>query len=306
MAAAAAAATSVAASGVAALVPSDVTVVKQWRMHDGVVLVLQHASRATGTPMTFSLYLPPAAVAGGGGRVPVIMFLSGLTCSWENFTTKAGAQRYAAEAGVALVAPDTSPRGAGIEGEAAAWDFGVGAGFYVDATQAPWSAAYRMASYINDELPALLARVPCLNCDAVSIMGHSMGGLGALTSALSHPGRYRAVTAFAPICHPSACPWGRKAFTGYLGAAGPQWAAYDPTHLVASYAGPPLHLVIEQGGDDEFLAKGELAPADFLAAAAAAGVPVDYRLRPGYDHSYYTIATFIGAEIARHAALLSS
>jgi S-formylglutathione hydrolase len=308
---------------------------KRFAHHGGELRVYTHASAATRTPMTFAVFLPAralgAAAAVPRGSVPVIYYLSGLTCTWENFSTKAGAFAHAAAAGVAIVAPDTSPRGAGVAtGEPAHWSLGVGAGFYVDATQPGWREHYQMATYVAHELPALLAAgLPALAAPAsggASIMGHSMGGLGALSLALRSPGRYLRVSAFAPIAHPSAAPWGRAAYEAFLGdegsgvavpaapaapAAAAAWAAYDPTELVSRYAGPPLRISIEQGGADEFLAAGQLLPRDFLAAAArakeaGAAVEVEYAERESYDHSYYFVSTFIGRHIAEHAAALEA
>lgn len=287
---------------------------KRWAHHGGEVRVYTHASSSTATPMTFAVFMPARALAAGAatGSVPVIYWLSGLTCSWENFSTKGGAFAAAAAAGVAVVAPDTSPRGAGVAGETAAWSLGAGAGFYVDATTPGWSAHYNMASYVVAELPALLAsELPVLAASTKrSIMGHSMGGLGAISLSLRNPGAFAAVSAFAPISHPSAGPWGRAAYTAFLGADEAAWAAYDPTDLVAAYAGPPLRIAIEQGTADEWLA-AELLPRDFLAAAArakAAGVPVDvtYAERNGYDHSYWFVSTFVAEHIAAHAAALAA
>lgn len=230
-----------------------------------------------------------------------------LTCTDENFITKAGAQKYAAENGVALVCPDTSPRGAGIAGETDSWDFGAGAGFYLNATEDKWAGHYRMYDYITQELPRVLAAtVPQLDVSRVSIMGHSMGGLGALVIGLRNAANYKSISAFAPICHPSACPWGNKAFSGYLGTDKSAWAAYDPTDIVKALPSPApgSEILIDQGSADDFLAQGQLLPDDFLAAAGAAGVTVRYRLQDGYDHSYYFIATFIADHIAFHASHL--
>lgn len=297
--------------------------VKEWKSFGGVVRRYRHTSTALGgLPAVFSVILPPAALALGAAPVPGIVYLSGLTCTDDNVITKAGAQRACAAHGVALICPDTSPRGANLgPEETAAWDFGAGAGFYVDATQAPWAAHYRMYTYVTEELPALLAAAAGeLRVDAgrLGITGHSMGGLGALQIGLKRPGVFRSVSAFAPICHPSACPWGVKAFTGYLGARGEgaavpaAWAEYDPTELVAAgrvgggTPARPLHVLIDQGGDDGFLKDGQLRPEDLVAAAAGAGpaVRVEYRLQAGYDHSYFFIATFIDDHVAHHARAL--
>ncbi|MBN8262716.1 MAG: S-formylglutathione hydrolase [Xanthomonadales bacterium] len=259
--------------------------------------VYAHASSALGCTMRFAIYLPPQAA---DGPVPALYWLSGLTCNEQNFITKAGAQRYAAEHGIALVCPDTSPRGEGVA-DAEGYDLGQGAGFYVNATRAPWAAHYRMYDYVVDELPALVeAHFPVT--DARAISGHSMGGHGALVLALRNPGRYRSVSAFSPIVAPSRVPWGQKAFAAYLGEDRDAWDAYDATVLVAS-ASERLSILVDQGDADEFLA-GQLQPWRLQAAAAAAGHPLTLRMQPGYDHSYYFIASFIGEHIAHHAAAL--
>ena len=260
--------------------------------------VWQHASRSTGTDMKLGVYLPPAALA--GEKCPVLYWLSGLTCTEQNFITKAGAQRYAAEHGLILVAPDTSPRGDDVP-DADGYDLGKGAGFYLNATQAPWATHYRMDDYVSRELPALIeAHFPAT--DARAISGHSMGGHGALVTALRNPGRYRSVSAFSPIVAPSQVPWGEKAFTAYLGDDRAAWARYDATELVKS-ATEKLPLLIDQGEADEFLA-GQLRPDLLRDACALAGHPLTLNLRPGYDHSYYFIASFIGEHIAHHARAL--
>ncbi len=260
--------------------------------------VYEHASDVLGCTMRFAVYLPPQAEA--GAALPVLYWLSGLTCNEQNFITKAGAQRYAAEHGVVIVAPDTSPRGDDVA-DADGYDLGKGAGFYVDATQSPWAAHYRMHDYVVNELPAQVeAHLPV--SDARAISGHSMGGHGALTIALRNPGRYRSVSAFSPIVAPSQVPWGEKAFAAYLGDDRETWKAYDATALIAS-ATERLPLLVDQGGDDEFL-DGQLRPQLLQAAAEAAGHPLTLRIHPGYDHSYYFIASFIGEHIAHHARAL--
>lgn len=247
--------------------------------------------------MNFAVYLPPQAAQ---QKLPVLYWLSGLTCSEQNFIAKAGAQRYAAEHGVILVVPDTSPRGDAVA-DADGYDLGKGAGFYVNATQAPWAKHYRMYDYIVSELPALIeAHFPASGARAIS--GHSMGGHGALVIALKNPGRYRSVSAFAPIVAPSQLPWGEKAFTAYLGEDRAAWRDYDACALLAA-ARERLPLLIDQGDADEFLAT-QLQPQRLQAAAEAAGHPLTLRLQPGYDHSYYFIASFIGEHIAHHAAAL--
>jgi len=262
--------------------------------------VYRHRSAVLDCNMHFAIYLPPQAEH---GPVPVLYWLSGLTCTEQNFITKAGAQRYAAEHGIAIVAPDTSPRGEDVA-DAEGYDLGKGAGFYVNATQAPWSAHYRMYDYVVEELPALVeANFPVTDRRAVS--GHSMGGHGALVVALRNPGRYRSVSAFSPIVAPSKVPWGEKAFTAYLGDDREAWQQYDATALVAGGLNERLPLLIEQGGADEFLAS-ELKPELLQRAAEAQGHPLTLNLRPGYDHSYYFIASFIGEHIAHHARALAA
>lgn len=260
--------------------------------------VYRHGSDVLGCEMNVAVYLPPQAES--GAKLPVLYWLSGLTCTEQNFITKAGAQRYAAEHGVILVAPDTSPRGEDVA-DAEGYDLGKGAGFYVDAEALPWARHYRMHDYVANELPALIeASFPA--SDARSICGHSMGGHGALTIALKHPGRYRSVSAFAPIVAPSQVPWGEKAFTAYLGPDREAWKAWDATELVRT-AAEKLPILIDQGQADEFL-DGQLKPWLLEEAAQAAGHPLVLRMQPGHDHSYYFIASFIGEHIAHHAAAL--
>lgn len=259
--------------------------------------VYRHESNVLGCAMNFAVYLPPQAET---QKLPVLYWLSGLTCTEQNFITKAGAQRYAAEHGIILVAPDTSPRGDAVA-DAEGYDLGKGAGFYVNATQQPWAAHYRMYDYIVDELPALIeAHFPVTAARAIS--GHSMGGHGALVIALRNPGRYRSVSAFSPIVAPTQVPWGEKAFLNYLGEDRTAWQPYDATALVKK-AQEKQPLLIDQGGDDEFL-QGQLKPELFQVAASAAGYPLTLRLQPGYDHSYYFIASFIGQHVAWHAQFL--
>ena len=263
----------------------------------GVQSVWSHRSRALNCAMKVAVYLPPQAK---GGRVPVLYWLSGLTGTEQNFITKAGAQAHAAQHGVAIVAMDTSPRGEGVPDDPA-YDLGQGAGFYVDATREPWSRHFRMAEYVADELPGLIeASFPVTDRRALS--GHSMGGHGALVLAMRNPGRYRSVSAFAPIVAPSQVPWGEKAFAAYLGDDRAAWRAHDATELVAT-AEERLPILIDQGDADEFLEK-QLRPELFHAACAAAGHPLTLRMQPGYDHSYYFIATFMGDHVAHHARAL--
>lgn len=269
----------------------------------GVQRFHRHASAQVGLPMRFGLYLPPQALA--GQRVPLLVYLAGLTCTEETFTMKAGAQRLAAELGLALLTPDTSPRGAGVAGEADGWDFGVGAGFYLDATQTPWSTHWRMESYLLRELlPQVGAQAPVLP-DRTGIFGHSMGGHGALTLALRHPGVFKSLSAFAPICAPSSCPWGIKAFSGYLGEDRGNWAAHDASALMAAQAAAPYPhgILIDQGLADKFLAE-QLHPEAFEAACAAVGQPLLLRRQAGYDHGYYFIASFVDDHLRHHARQL--
>lgn len=255
----------------------------------------RHRSRACDCDMTFSVYLPPAAAT---EKVPAVYWLSGLTCTDDNFRVKAGAQRYAAELGLALVIPDTSPRGAEVPDVPERYDLGQGAGFYVDATQEPWVRHYRMYEYVTRELPALVeANLPLT--DARSITGHSMGGHGALICALREPGRYRSVSAFAPICHPMACGWGQGCFKAYLGNNREDWVAYDTVRLIEEGA-QAIPLLIDQGTADEFLAQ-QLHPASLERVCAARDFPLTLRWQDGYDHSYHFIATFIGEHLAYHA-----
>ena len=247
-----------------------------------------------GTDTVVGVYLPPQAEH---AACPVLYWLSGLTCTEQNFISKAGAQRYAAEHGVILVAPDTSPRGVDVA-DADRYDLGIGAGFYVDATQAPWSRHYRMQKYVAHELPAWVeATFPASAARAIS--GHSMGGHGALVTALRNPGRYRSVSAFAPIVAPSQVPWGRAAFAAYLGSDEAAWRGWDAVALIAD-APERLPLRVDQGDADEFLAR-ELRPELLQTASDAAGHPLELHLRPGYDHSYYFVASFIGEHVAWHA-----
>ncbi|HEX6837409.1 MAG TPA: S-formylglutathione hydrolase [Polyangia bacterium] len=270
------------------------------RAFDGRQGFYEHDSAACAGPMRFSIYLPPAAL--GGARVPALYFLAGLTCNDETFMVKAGAQRVAAALGLALVACDTSPRAARFDGDDEAWDFGVGAGFYVDATEAPWSEAYRMHSYVVDELPALVEREFPVDGAARGIFGHSMGGHGALVAALRRPERYRSVSAFAPISAPSEVPWGQKAFSRYLGADRARWAEWDACALLGRSTFPGT-LLVDQGTADKFLVE-QLKPERLREACAAAGQPLALRVHDGYDHSYWTIATFVEEHLRHHARAL--
>lgn len=266
----------------------------------GVQRFFRHQSSAIGLPMRFSVFIPAHAE---GARLPALFYLAGLTCTEETFMTKAGAQRHAAEHGIVLVAPDTSPRGANVPGEADSWDFGVGAGFYLDATQQPWATHYRMESYLH-ELRALVLDHSPVDGARVGIFGHSMGGHGALTLALRRPDLFRTVSAFAPIAAPMRCPWGRKAFTGYLGADESTWAQHDASALMATRQTPfPAGILVDQGLADKFLAE-QLYPEAFEEACAQARQPLTLRRHAGYDHGYYFIATFVADHLAWHAARL--
>ncbi|KAI1457634.1 putative esterase [Annulohypoxylon moriforme] len=269
----------------------------------GKLLKLQHQSTSTGTPMDVNLFLPPNANA--STKVPVLIYLSGLTCTPQNCTEKGFFQAAAAQKGIALVWPDTSPRGANLPGETESWDFGAGAGFYVDATQAPWNAHYKMETYISSELPTALfaAYGDVLDASRVSITGHSMGGHGALTLYLKNPGKYRSVSAFAPIANPSQCPWGIKAFTGYLGDGDKEvWKKHDATELVKGWKGGDLKALVDVGTGDNFYKAGQLLPENFEKAVKEAGVSgLTLRYQPDYDHSYFFMSSFAEDHVL-HAA----
>lgn len=260
----------------------------------------RHRSSTLNCDMVFAVYLPPQAEH--DEKLPVLYWLSGLTCTDENFMQKAGAQRLAAELGLIIVAPDTSPRGEGVPDDPnAAYDFGLGAGFYVNATQEPWARHYRMYDYVTEELPALVeANFPVSERRGIS--GHSMGGHGALVCALKNPGRYQSVSAFAPIANPADCPWGEKAFTGYLGSDRSQWREWDACALIGK-AEEQLPILVDQGDRDDFMAN-QLKPDALEAAAKAADHPLTLRIQPGYDHSYYFIASFIDDHLRHHAKAL--
>ena len=270
------------------------------KAHEGLQGFYRHESSACAGLMKFSVYQPPQALR--GERVPVLYFLAGLTCTEETFMAKAGAQRFAAQRGVMLVTCDTSPRTLRTVGDDANWDFGVGAGFYLDATQAPWSASYRMETYVTHELRTLVESSFNVRAGARGLFGHSMGGHGALTLAFRHPELYRSVSAFAPIVAPSQVPWGQKAFSGYLGSA--NWAAHDASELVTKRT-LPFELLIDIGTADKFLER-ELKPEIFEAACHKSGQRLNLRRQPGYDHSYFFISTFIEDHVKHHAAALNS
>jgi len=272
--------------------------VSENRSFGGIQGVYRHKSQATGTDMTFAVYLPPDAQA---GKVPVLWYLSGLTCTHENAMTKAGAQQFAAEAGIALVFPDTSPRGEGVADDDA-YDLGQGAGFYVNATQDPWAPHFRMWDYIVEELPALVCDNFPLDAQAQGITGHSMGGHGALTIAMTHPDRYRSVSAFSPIANPTESDWGRKQLTAYLGDDRAAWAAHDST-LLMTQRGYPGEVLIDQGASDQFL--DLLKPETLAQAMMARRQPGWLRMQPGYDHSYFFVNSFIGDHVFWHAERLA-
>ncbi|WP_306801141.1 S-formylglutathione hydrolase [Alloalcanivorax profundimaris] len=261
----------------------------------------KHHSQVLGCDMVFAIFLPPAAEE---HDVPLLWWLSGLTCTDENFTQKAGAQRVAAELGLAFVCPDTSPRGTDLPGEHDSYDFGSGAGFYLNAEQAPWNKHYRMYDYVTEELPALVREHFPLN-GREAISGHSMGGHGALVCALKNPGRYTSVSAFAPIANPTQCPWGEKAFGGYLGDDRESWKQWDACELIAAGARVD-EIKVDQGDADNFYQDGQLRPEALESACQDAGIPLTLQMRPGYDHSYFFIASFIDDHLRYHAHHLRS
>lgn len=273
------------------------------RSFGGEVAFHRHVSTVNACTMRFATFTPPQAAQ---GAVPVLWYLAGLTCTEETFMIKAGAQRLAAELGLMLVAPDTSPRGVPLPGDSESWDFGVAAGFYVDATQAPWSSHYRMYSYVTEELPALIGAQFPADTTRQSIFGHSMGGHGALTLALRNPARYRSVSAFAPISAPMQCPWGQKAFNGYLGPDQGAWRGHDASELLRERGWPrDTTILVDQGLADSFLEK-QLMPERLEAAAAASGARLLLRRHAGYDHGYYFISTVIDAHLRLHAEALNA
>ena len=274
-------------------------ILNQHRVAGGALRYCRHASANTGTPMRFSLFLPP-----GPGPHPLLLWLSGLTCTEENFTTKAGAYRDAAQLGMAILAPDTSPRGDGVADDPA-YDLGQGASFYVDATQAPWSAHFRMESWLTSELLPLVAANFPVDLLRTGISGHSMGGHGALTLALRHPAQFRSVSAFAPISSPTRCPWGTRALGAYLGADSTTWREHDAALLIESGAarGHYDEILVDQGGADNFLVE-QLKPELLEEACARAGQRLSLRRREGYDHSYFFVSSFIGEHLAWHAERL--
>lgn len=278
----------------------SIEIVSEQRCHGGTQGIYQHASDATGGNMRFSVFVPPAA---GDGKYPALYFLAGLTCTEETFIIKAGAQRLAAKLGLVLVAPDTSPRDTGLDGATGDWEFGEGAGFYVDATQAPWSTRFNMHRYVAEELPALVEAHFPVDPSRRGIFGHSMGGHGALTLALRHPGRYRSVSAFAPIVSPAQVPWGRKAFPRYLGEDETTWRGWDATALVEDGHRFDGEILIDQGEADRFL-EAQLQPERFASACRDARQALRLRMQAGYDHSYWFIQTFIDDHLRHHARAL--
>jgi S-formylglutathione hydrolase len=277
--------------------------VSETKAHGGVQGVYRHASAATGTDMVFSLFMPREVER--GEPLPVLWYLSGLTCSHANVTEKGEYRRACAEAGMIFVAPDTSPRGEGVPDDPeGSWDFGLGAGFYVDATEAPWSRNYKMATYIAEELPALVAEHFPIDLGRQGICGHSMGGHGALTLALKHPSRYRSVSAFAPIVAPGQVPWGRKALGNYLGQEGAAWRAHDAVALIEDGARVD-EILVDIGESDPFLSE-QLRPELLEAACREAGIKIELRRHAGYDHSYYFISTFMADHVRWHARRLSA
>ncbi len=274
--------------------------VSSWRSHGGTQGVYRHASRATGTEMVFSVFVPDHAP---GARLPVVWYLSGLTCTHANVMEKGEYRAACAELGLIFVAPDTSPRGEGVADDPV-YDMGQGAGFYVDATEAPWAPHFRMRSYIEDELPGLIGSEFPVDLERQAITGHSMGGHGALTIALRNPRRFRSVSAFAPIVAPSQVPWGQKALAGYLGEDRAAWRPYDAVALIEDGARVP-EILVDQGDADAFLSE-QLQPERLRVACAGAGIPMTLRMQPGYDHSYFFISTFMGDHLRWHAEHLAA
>jgi S-formylglutathione hydrolase len=279
---------------------SSLNLLSEHRCFGGTQRFYSHESRECRSEMRLSEFLPPQAAQ---RPVPVLYYLAGLTCTEETFMIKAGAQRVAAELGLMLVTPDTSPRKTRFPGDDASWDFGIAAGFYVDATESPWSQSYRMYSYVTRELPELVQSLGVARADRQSIFGHSMGGHGALVCALRNPEQYRSVSAFAPIAAPMQCPWGVKAFSGYLGQDRTAWAQYDASALVAAKRYERT-LLVDQGTADKFLAE-QLKPELLEAACSKSGTPLKLRRQEGYDHGYYFISTFVADHLQHHAAFLA-
>ncbi|WP_431686543.1 S-formylglutathione hydrolase [Hahella sp. NBU794] len=274
--------------------------IQENKCHGGYWRRYQHDSETCGCPMTFSVFVPAAAEE---GKCATLFWLSGLTCTDQNFVQKADVESAAAEYGFIVVAPDTSPRNVGLDGEDLSYDFGSGAGFYVDATEAPWRANYRMYSYVTEELYSLVADNLPMDQERTGVFGHSMGGHGALTIALKQPEKFRSVSALAPICAPMSCPWGKKALAGYLGTNQEDWKAYDSVALIESGA-KVSGILVDQGDKDEFLAE-QLNPELLKAACAEKGIPLTLNYRAGYDHSYFFIKTFIRDHVKHHHKMLN-
>ncbi|WNG33572.1 S-formylglutathione hydrolase [Archangium violaceum] len=281
---------------------ADLRLASEHRCFGGTVAYYRHDSQVCGGEMRFAVYLPPQARA---GKVPVLYYLSGLTCTEETFLIKAGAQRLAAELGLMLVVPDTSPRNTGIEKEDVDWEVGTAAGFYVDATSQPWASRFHMFSYVTRELPELVGRSFPARMDREAIFGHSMGGHGALVCALRQPGRYRSVSAFAPISAPMRCPWGQKAFGTYLGPHTEAWRAWDTTELLRSGGSRLPPLLVDQGTSDKFLVE-QLKPELLREACEQSGQPLTLRFQDGYDHGYYFVSTFMADHLRHHATALTA
>jgi len=279
-----------------------ITEISSSKCFGGFQKIFSHTSKELKCKVNFGVYLP-AEAAEKKEKLPVLYWLSGLTCTEQNFIQKSGFQRYAAQHKIIVVNPDTSPRGCDIDGEDDSWDFGTGAGFYVDATGDKWKENYRMFSYVTKELPELVKSNFSTN-GKQSISGHSMGGHGALICGFKTNGFYTSVSALAPISNPIEAPWGKKAFTNYLGSDKSTWAEYDACELVKKYKGPDLHLLVDQGDADEFLKDGQLLPQNFTKACSGSNIPVESRMQPGYDHGFFFIATFIGDHFQHHAKFL--
>ena len=284
--------------------PNSIETLSEHACFGGVQGFYRHVSSSIGLPMRFSVYQPPQAKA---GPLPALFYLAGLTCTEETFPIKAGAQRIAAELGVVLIAPDTSPRNTGIEGEANDWDFGTGAGFYLNATQAPWNTYFRMEDYVVHELRNIAVANFGADPQRLGIFGHSMGGHGALTLALRHPGVYQSVSALAPIAAPSQCPWGQKAFMGYLGSDRAAWLQHDASALMEKAHTPyPQGILIDQGLSDKFLTEQQLLPERFEQACKAAAQPLTLRRHAGYDHGYYFISSMVQDHVRFHSECLKA
>ncbi|MBS0964823.1 MAG: S-formylglutathione hydrolase [Acetobacter okinawensis] len=282
---------------------TGLTLLEEHKAHGGRVMFYEHPSSVLGLPARFGVFLPPSA--GNAGKVPVVYALAGLTCTQETFLIKSGALAEAARLGIALVTPDTSVRGAGVEGEATDWDLGTGAGFYLDATQQPWVGHYRMGSYIAQELPLLVESALPLDGTRRGIMGHSMGGHGALVHGLQAPLFWKSVSAFAPIVHPSAVPWGKKAFTAYLGTDNAAWRAHDAVCLLEDGYTHPASILVDTGLADQFLQR-ELQPWHLVDAAKKAGQALICREHEGYDHSYWFVQSFVADHLRHHASVLGA